>query len=1008
MGRKAKFTDEQKPKKGKGRKAKKQKDPIFPASLTEGVSKTLSHRQKQRAAKRAIKTALKQEKKAKKKENRLETSLNDAKSSLNSPQDSSFKEKQSDKLTNKNSSSAVDLVSKQKLNGKQNNTTPKFKKNEPDFSSISGNFIKSESKTPNRKSITGNQFVVTPSHLENVKDSKKSLAKGLKRKLDDEDSAETEKKSTVESKTSHQNKKPFESNKKTNSKVNNFQKKGSKEIIHEKKLDSNIKNKLNGTNNKSEVKNVQVGLTNGSLKGKNKKIKAGFTDDNSSWLKPKKKKVDKSLEDNEEEIEDNELESDEASDASMSEEDEIDDYGEEESSDDSEEDDSEEEEQVQSKNKKEIQKKAKPNKEQVDKDDETTESGDSEDRDEESDEDDDEDDEEDSEDEDLLPVEKAAKKLKKKKIKEEKQAEEELQLNVANREVFAFPKEGEREKTSLPEVEQRIKDVLLVLSNFNKFREKDRSRQDYLELLREDLCQYFSYNEYLMEMFMKLFPLTELMDFLEASESQRPLTIRTNSLKTRRRDLAQALIARGVNLDPVGKWSKVGLVIYNATVPIGATPEYLAGHYILQGASSMLPVMALAPQENEKILDMCAAPGGKASHIAAVMKNTGMLFANDVNKDRGKAVVGNFHRLGIINTVVCSYDARKFSTVMKGFDRVLLDAPCSGTGVISKDPGVKTSKDPQDVQRCFTLQRQLLLEAIDCTNARSSTGGYIVYSTCSVLPEENEAVVDYALKKRDVKVVETGLGFGNEGFTNYRHCRFHPSLKLARRYYPHTHNMDGFFVCKLKKFSNIIKKTENEDTEDEEEEKEDEHVENEEEEEENKEVEVKQKEKKKGKEKILEIKKGKEKQEEITKSKKKQEVTKKDNVKQEVIKKEKVKQEVTKKDKVKQEVSKKEKVKQEVTKKDKVKEEVIKKEKVKQEETMKSKVNQEEKTKGKAKQEANKKIKVKQEESEDEEESDDDYEMEESDGEEVTDDSENEEESDDEEGTEEETEDDSD
>ncbi|KAG8326856.1 hypothetical protein J6590_032689 [Homalodisca vitripennis] len=165
-----------------------------------------------------------------------------------------------------------------------------------------------------------------------------------------------------------------------------------------------------------------------------------------------------------------------------------------------------------------------------------------------------------------------------------------------------------------------------------------------------------------MEELMKLFPLTELMDFLESSESQRPLTIRTNSLKTRRRDLAQALIGRGVNLDPVGKWSKVGLVVYNSTVPIGATPEYLAGHYILQGASSMLPVMALAPQENEKVLDMCAAPGGKASHIAAVMKNTGVLFANDINKDRGKAIVGNFHRLGVINSVICSYDGRKFST----------------------------------------------------------------------------------------------------------------------------------------------------------------------------------------------------------------------------------------------------------------------------------------------------------------------------------------------------------
>ncbi|XP_021933349.1 probable 28S rRNA (cytosine-C(5))-methyltransferase isoform X2 [Zootermopsis nevadensis] len=409
-------------------------------------------------------------------------------------------------------------------------------------------------------------------------------------------------------------------------------------------------------------------------------------------------------------------------------------------------------------------------------------------------------------DDDLLPVERAAKKLRIKQKQDEKFAEEELKMNVADKDVFTFPSESEPEEpVGLQEVQRRIRDVVAVLSDFKKLRAEDRSRSEYIELLQKDLCTYYSYNRFLMERLMQLFPLSELLEFLEASEVQRPLTIRANSLKTRRRDLAQALINRGVNLDPVGKWTKVGLVIYSSAVPIGATPEYLAGHYIIQGAASLLPVMALAPQENERILDVCAAPGGKSSHIAAVMKNTGVLFANDVNEDRIKAVVGNFHRLGIVNSVISSYDGRKFSTVMKGFDRVLLDAPCSGTGVVAKDPSVKTSKDETDVTRCFTLQRQLLLEAIDCLKANSSTGGYLVYSTCSVLPEENEWVIDYALKKRDVKLVPTGLDFGTEGFTNYRHHRFHPTMKLTRRFYPHTHNMDGFFVAKLKKFSNNIR-----------------------------------------------------------------------------------------------------------------------------------------------------------------------------------------------------------
>merc|ERR1712088_1137279 len=347
-------------------------------------------------------------------------------------------------------------------------------------------------------------------------------------------------------------------------------------------------------------------------------------------------------------------------------------------------------------------------------------------------------------------------------------------------------------------------DVIKVLQDFKNRREEGKSRHEYLNRLKKDLCTYYNYNEFMIERFMQVFQITEIVEVLEANEVQRPVTIRTNSLKTRRRDLAQALISRGVNLDPVGKWSKVGLVVYSSQVPLGATPEYLAGHYIIQGASSLLPVMALAPQENEKILDMAAAPGGKTTHIAALMRNSGLLYANDANKKRCKAVVGNLHRLGITNTVVCSHDGRKIHTVMKGFDRVLLDAPCSGTGVIAKDPSVKTGKDHKDIRLCTHMQKELILAAIDALDANSKTGGYLVYSTCSILPEENESVVDYALKKRNVKLVPTGLDFGVKGFTKFKEFRYHPSMDHCRRYYPHTHNMDGFFVAKLKKLDNSI------------------------------------------------------------------------------------------------------------------------------------------------------------------------------------------------------------
>ncbi|XXG97649.1 hypothetical protein Hte_003956 [Hypoxylon texense] len=346
----------------------------------------------------------------------------------------------------------------------------------------------------------------------------------------------------------------------------------------------------------------------------------------------------------------------------------------------------------------------------------------------------------------------------------------------------------------------RITDTIRVLDDFSNLAEEGRSRAEYTSQLLKDICAYYGYSEYLAEKLLNLFQAREAFAFFEANETARPVVIRTNTLRTHRRDLAQALINRGVTLEPVGKWSKVGLQIFESNVPLGATPEYLAGHYILQAASSFLPVMALGPQEGERVLDMAAAPGGKTTHMAAMMKNTGTIFANDPSKSRAKGLIGNIHRLGARNVIVCNYDAREFPRVIGGFDRVLLDAPCSGTGVIAKDPSVKTNKDEKDFMVLPHTQKQLLLAAIDSVNHASKTGGYLVYSTCSVTVEENEQVVQYALNKRpNVKLVSTELPFGKEGFTSYMGKKFDPSLRLTRRYYPHTYNVDGFFVAKFHK-----------------------------------------------------------------------------------------------------------------------------------------------------------------------------------------------------------------
>jgi ribosomal RNA methyltransferase Nop2 len=345
------------------------------------------------------------------------------------------------------------------------------------------------------------------------------------------------------------------------------------------------------------------------------------------------------------------------------------------------------------------------------------------------------------------------------------------------------------------ELSDRIKETVRVLTNFAAEREDGRTREEYQTLLRSDLMTVFEYNGFLMDAVLDLFNPAEAVEFLEAMETQRPMTIRVNTIKSKRRDLVQTLTKKGVHVEPLEKWTKVGLQIFDSSVPVAGTTEYLAGHYMLQSAVSFLPVMALGPLEGERILDMSAAPGGKTTFIAQLMKNTGVLFANDVSEPRCKSLNANLQRLGVTNCIVTNYDGTGYEKVMKNFDRVLLDAPCTGTGIISRDKSIKLNKLREDVQRHGQLQRRLLLSAIDCCRP----GGVVVYSTCSFMVDEDEAVVDFAVAHRDVVVEDMGLPFGRPGLVKFRHHRFHGSLELSRRYFPHVHNMDGFYVCRLRK-----------------------------------------------------------------------------------------------------------------------------------------------------------------------------------------------------------------
>ncbi|KAL0265898.1 UNVERIFIED_CONTAM: hypothetical protein PYX00_011615 [Menopon gallinae] len=300
-----------------------------------------------------------------------------------------------------------------------------------------------------------------------------------------------------------------------------------------------------------------------------------------------------------------------------------------------------------------------------------------------------------------------------------------------------------------------------------------------------------SYNEFLREKIEQMFNREEAAAYAAESDKPRPTVIRVNTLLKHPKELATLLGARGVELESLA-WCDHAFVAYGARVPIGATPEYLAGYYAIQGASSLLPVLALDVRPGQTVLDMCAAPGGKAAFIGTLLRNTGTLFCVDVSKERAKALRGNLQRQGIAAITICE-DARK--VVLQKMDRVLLDAPCLGTGIVSRDQSVKVTKDEKELRRTACLQKELLLKAWNMLKE----GGVLVYSTCSILVEENEEVVEYLCGKvSNVKILE-GPPIGKKGFVSYRGKFFNKDMANCRRLYPHVYNMDGFFVAKMTK-----------------------------------------------------------------------------------------------------------------------------------------------------------------------------------------------------------------
>jgi NOL1/NOP2/sun family putative RNA methylase len=279
--------------------------------------------------------------------------------------------------------------------------------------------------------------------------------------------------------------------------------------------------------------------------------------------------------------------------------------------------------------------------------------------------------------------------------------------------------------------------------------------------------------------------------FIETMASPLPTTARINTLKTDGDRLLSSLEEAEVPFRPFS-WYPFGLRL-DVEKP-GNLVENLMGHIHIQEEISMASPVALDPRPGERVLDLCAAPGSKTTQIASMMENRGLLVANDPANSRVASLRSNCERAGAINVVVTRYDGRRFPSTK--FDRVLVDAPCTGQGMARKDITVLDR---------WSLKRSLGLQRLQCSLLERATnllkpGGTIVYSTCTFAPEENEAVVSWVVERiPNVSLEEVSIpGLeSSPGLTEWDGSRFGDEMETCARYYPHQNNTGGFFVAKL-------------------------------------------------------------------------------------------------------------------------------------------------------------------------------------------------------------------
>ena len=290
---------------------------------------------------------------------------------------------------------------------------------------------------------------------------------------------------------------------------------------------------------------------------------------------------------------------------------------------------------------------------------------------------------------------------------------------------------------------------------------------------------------------------SEFEKFKDYSLSYLRKSIRINTLKADVKDIKKRLSEN---------WSLIEIPWYengfwlkhdSGRRDIGNTIEHALGYIYVQEAASMIPPVVLDSKPGEVVLDMCAAPGSKSTQIAQDMQNKGLLVCNDMTTKRIAPLSINLQRCSVTNSVVSVMNGFRFGKLDQKFDRILLDAPCSGTGTIRKSLKTIQMWNPGMVKRLSQTQKGLIESAFNSLKP----GGVMVYSTCTLEPEENEGVISHLLKKfEDASIEKIELNIKrSKPIMEFEDIKFDSRVKDCLRIWPQDNDTEGFFVCKIKK-----------------------------------------------------------------------------------------------------------------------------------------------------------------------------------------------------------------